>query len=302
MQARVTITLIFAVLVISTASTLIKLADAPALVIAAVRLGIAGLVLTPAALVLRRSQLTSLFVSDGKLALLSGALLSLHFFTWISSLQFTSVASSVILVATNPIFVGLGSVVLLKEKLKPLLVAGMAVSITGAILISLNDLSLGGGAFYGDLLAILGAITHSGYLLIGQRLRAKADNLTYITLVYGTAAVLLVGAALISGMSFAGYSSNTYWMMLLLAIGPQLIGHSSYNWALRYLTAAVIAVVILAEPIGASALAYFILGEQITLLEIFGGVLVLIGIALAIRSAQRPRLELNSNSDQNSKS
>lgn len=288
MQTRVYLVLFLAVGVISTASILIKLADAPALIIATYRLGITGLLVGPTAWTLRRRELRALSRRDGGLSLLSGFFLSLHFLTWISSLQYTSVASSVVLVATNPIFVGLGSVLFLRERLHPLLIWGIVLSVSGGALIGYGDFQIGGRALYGDLLALLGAITHSGYLLIGQRVRVKTDLLTYIAIVYGMAALMTLGVALLSGHPFVGYSTWTYLMMVLLALGPQILGHSSYNWALKYVSAAAVAVVILGEPIGASLLAYLVLSEGLTWLKLIGGALVLVGIYLAVR-AERER-------------
>jgi drug/metabolite transporter (DMT)-like permease len=286
-QTKVYLVLFAAVGVISSASILIKLADAPALIIAAYRLGIAGLLLTPFALSRKRGQLRALSGSDRLLSLLSGAFLSLHFLAWISSLQYTSVASSVVLVATNPIFVGLGSVWILKERLHPLLVGGILFSVAGGALIGSEDLRLGGMALYGDLLALLGAITHSGYLLVGQRVRRKTDTLTYIWLVYGMAALILLVAVLGTRAPLTRYSAWTVLMIVLLALGPQLIGHTSYSWALRYVSAATVAVVILGEPVGATLLAYWILGEGITWQKVLGGALVLVGISLAVRAEGR---------------
>ena len=286
-QTKVYLVLFAAVGVISSASILIKLADAPALIIAAYRLAIAGLLLTPFALSRKRGQLRALSGRDRLLSLLSGAFLSLHFLTWISSLQYTSVASSVVLVATNPIFVGLGAVWIFKERLHPLLVWGILLSVAGGALIGYEDIQLGGRALYGDLLALLGAITHSGYLLLGQRVRKKTDTLTYIWLVYGMAALLLLLAVLGTRAPLAGYSGQTVLMIVLLALGPQLIGHTSYNWALRYVSAAMVAVVILGEPVGATFLAYWILGEGISWRKVVGGALVLAGIYLAVRAEQR---------------
>ena len=286
---KVYLVLFGAVGVISTASILIKLADAPALIIAAYRLGIASAILLPVAAATRRVELQALSPKDFWLSLLSGDFLSAHFIAWIASLQYTSVASSVVLVATNPIFVGLGTVLFLRERLPLLLVLGIALSVLGGMAIGYDDLVLGGQALYGDLLALLGAIAHSGYLLIGQRVRRKTSALSYITLVYGTAAVLTLTAAVMTRAPFTGYSLQTYGMIVLLALGPQLLGHTSYNWALRYVSAAVVAVVILAEPVGATALAYVILGESITLQKLIGGLLVLAGIYLAVRAEGRPR-------------
>ncbi len=278
--------LLGAVILISFASILIKKAEAPALVIAAYRLGIASLILAPLAAVRRREELRRLAPRDWGLSFLSGAFLSLHFVAWIASLQYTSVASSVVLVATNPIFVGLGTVLFLKERLHPLLVAGILVSTLGGIVIGWEDFRLGGPALYGDLLALVGAVAHSGYLLIGRRVRQRTSALAYITLVYGTAALLTLGAALLVGVPWTGYTAQTYAMIVLLALGPQLLGHTAYNWALRYVTPAVVAVVILAEPVGATALAYALLGEPLTPTKALGGLLTLLGIYLAVRAGR----------------
>lgn len=286
-ETRVYPALFAAVGIISFASILIKLADAPALIIAAYRLGIAGLLLTPFALSRQRGRLRALSRRDLGLSLLSGAFLSLHFLAWISSLQYTSVASSVVLVATNPIFVGLGSVWILKERLPRLLVGGILLSVAGGALIGSEDLRLGQGALYGDLLALLGAIAHSGYLLVGQRVRRKTDTLTYIWLVYGMAALILLSALFATHVPLSGYSPRTVLMIVLLALGPQLLGHTSYNWALRYVSAAAVAVVILGEPVGATLLANWILGEGITGPKVLGGALVLAGIYSAVRAEGR---------------
>lgn len=284
MQPRVFAVLLFAVGVISAASILIKLAEAPALVIAAYRLGVTGLLIGPTAYALRREELRALGRHDWLLSLASGAFLSLHFIFWISSLQLTSVASSVVLVTTNPIFVGLGTFFVLGERLPRALVGGIGLAVLGGVLIGSGDLALGGSALAGDGLALLGALAHSGYLLIGQRVRAKTDLLSYIAIVYGMAAILTLIAAVLSGISFVGYPTLTYVWMLLLALGPQILGHSSYNWALRYVSAAAVAVVILGEPVGASLLAYVVLGESLTWWKVVGGVLVMSGIYLATRA------------------
>lgn len=284
---RVILALCASVAIISCASILIKLADAPVLIIAAYRLGIAALVLAPLTLAVRRERLRALSPRDWLVAAVAGSFLGLHFIAWIASLEYTSVASSVVLVTINPIFVGLGMVVLFRERLHPLLVWGIALSVTGGILIGYSDFQVEGQALFGDALALLGAVFHSAYLLLGQRLRQRLDLLPYITAVYGMAALLVLGAALAARQPFTGYAPATYLMMVLLALGPQLLGHTAYNWTLRYVSAAVVAVAILGEPVGASILALFILGEGLTLLQAAGGGLVLLGIYLALRTQRR---------------
>lgn len=287
MQPRVFAVLLLAVGVISAASIMIKLAEAPALVIAAYRLGVTGLLVGPTALALRRRELRALERRDWLMSLASGTFLSLHFILWISSLQFTSVASSVVFVTTNPIFVGLGTFFILGERLPRSLIGGIALAVMGGVMIGSGDLAIGGRALTGDLLALLGGVAHSGYLLIGQRVRVKTDALSYVAIVYGMAAVLTLVVAALSGLAFAGYPTMTYVWMALLALGPQILGHSAYNWALRYVSAAAVAVIILGEPVGASILAYVVLDEGLTWWKVVGGGLVLSGIYLATQAERR---------------
>ena len=185
--------LVFSVgaLSISFASIFIRLSEAPPLVIAAYRLSGAALVLLPFNLANGFRGITKLGRSDLLYCLTAGLALSLHFALWITSLSYTSVASSLVLVTTNPIFVGLFSYLFLKEKLKRGLVVGIIVSVAGGVVISLGDLS-SGNTLYGDLLALLGAMMMSAYLLVGRRVREKTDLVSYVTVVYGLAALILI--------------------------------------------------------------------------------------------------------------
>jgi drug/metabolite transporter (DMT)-like permease len=149
-----------------------------------------------------------------------------------------------------------------------------------------------GRAFFGDLLALCGAIAGAGYLLIGRKLRAHMSLVGYISLVYGMAAIVLIVIMLSAGESAFGYSPETYLWLILLAVIPQLIGHSSFNWALGYLSAAYVSITLLGEPIGSTILAYFILNEKPTFVKLIGGGLILAGIYIASRSetGQTPEL------------
>jgi drug/metabolite transporter (DMT)-like permease len=272
------------IVAVSFASIFIRLAEAPPLVIAASRLAIASLILAPAALIRARDELRALNRGDLGLALLSGLFLGLHFATWISSLEYTSVASSVVFVDTSPLFVGLASHLLLKERVSRQMSAGIAVAVLGGIIIGYGDFGLGARELFGDFLALAGAMAVSGYFLVGRKLRRKLSLLSYIFLVYATAAAFLVVLCLVTGHTFSGYSWQTYLMFLLLAVVPQIIGHSSFNWALKYLPATFVGVGTLGEPIGSTVLAYFILNEAPTLAKIGGGVLILAGIYLSSRA------------------
>jgi len=274
------------VVVVSCAAILIRLAEAPPLVIAAYRMGIASLVLSPLALPLRR-EWRRMRTRDIGLALLSGLFLALHFALWITSLDYTSVASSVVLVTTTPLFAGVGAHFLRQDRLTGRTVAGILISLAGGMVIGFGDLSLGWRPLLGDTLALLGAMAAASYFLIGRRLRPNLSILGYIGLVYPAAAVVLLLMVWGWGNSFTGYSGQTYLMLLLLALGPQLLGHSALNWALGYFPATLVAIAVLAEPVVATVLAIFVLGESPTAAEVGGGVLILVGIYVALRWSRR---------------
>jgi drug/metabolite transporter (DMT)-like permease len=269
------------VLAASTASIFIKLCDAPALIIATYRMVLASLILLPYALY-KKTGRTWGRKEIGWL-ILSGFFLSLHFTFWIGSLKYTSVASSVVLVTTYPIFVGIGSRLFLKERMGLFLIFGIILSILGSGLISYGDMAISREALMGDGLALLGAITVSGYFLVGRKMRKSQDLLSYIFPVYSTAGFLLVIFSLLSQKNFIGYSWTTYLFLFLLALIPQLIGHTTINWALKYLPASMVAITYLGEPVGSTILAYFILNEALTPWKIFGGILILAGILTALK-------------------
>ena len=313
-RARITLpfAIIFAILAVSTASIFIRFAqrEAPSLVIAALRLTFASLILAPIAITRHRDELRKLTRRDLLLGLLSGVFLAVHFATWISSLEYTSIASSVVLVSTGPLWVALLSPIFLKEPLTRPVLIGMLFALLGGTIIGLSDsceltlqLRLSGNslhsgtiscpplsefvqgkAFLGNFLALAGAWAVAGYLMIGRRLRSGMSLIPYIFVVYGIAAIVLLGIMFAAGQSPIGFSPMTYIWILLLALVPQLIGHSTYNWALRYLPAALVSITTLGEPIGSAVLAYFILSEAPTLLTIFGGILILAGIYISSRN------------------
>jgi drug/metabolite transporter (DMT)-like permease len=276
------------ILAVSSSAFLITFArqdGMPAVAIAALRLTLAALVLLPIALARSRDELRLLAPRDLALAMLSGVFLALHFAFWISSLDYTSVMSSIVFVSTNPLFVALASVLLLRESLRRGTLLGIVVAALGGAVVGLADLGhVGGESLQGDALALAGAVAVSGYLLIGRQLRGRLSLLPYIALVYSSAAVVLLAMAWAMGITLFGYSPAAYGLIVLLAAGPQLIGHSSYNWALKYLSATFITVTILAEPIGASLLAIPILGQVPDPIKFAGGALILIGIYFAARA------------------
>lgn len=268
---------------VSTAAVLIRLADAPALAVASYRLGIAAVLLLPLALAFDRTRLLALSAREKLLMGASALCLALHFAFWIASLSHTSVASSVVIVTANPILVAIAAHVLLRESLTRSTAMGIGLGLAGGGVIALGDWNLGDRRLYGDGLALLGATAVAGYYIIGRDLRRSMPVLAYVAPVYGLAAVVLLASAGATGAALGGFSGETYLYLALLALVPQLLGHSSLNWALGHLPATLVAVAVMAEPVGATLLAWAILDEAPPVTAVAGGALILVGVYLALR-------------------
>ena len=258
----------------------------PSLTIATLRLGLAALIITPIAL--WQSSRTLRTLSRGQILLTCGAgfFLALHFATWITSLEYTSVASSTALVTTNLLWVGIASFLLFGDRPSRLMLVGIVISLSGSGLIFWSDSRAsvsGSNPLLGNLLAIVGSWCFSAYLLIGRRLRASLPLPAYVWLAYGSAAILLVLACQSSGTPLSGYSDAAYLVALGMALGPQLLGHTSYNWSLKHVSPTFIAVVTLGEPVGSAVLAWVFFGEAFALWQGVGFVMLLVGIYLAAR-------------------
>ena len=304
------IVIVFGILAVSTGSIFVRYAQvyAPSIVIAAFRLGLATLFLAPLVLARHRSDLASIKGRDRWLAIGSGVFLALHFVTWITSLEYTTVVSSVVLVSTAPLWVALLSPITIKEPLTKVIIIGMGLAFVGVLVVGISDACsiesgilvcpslsefIRGSAFLGDLLALAGAWMAAGYLLIGRRLRSGIGLIPYIFVVYGIAAVVLVLLVFASGQSTVGYPPQAYIWLILLALVPQLMGHSSFNWALGYLSAAFVSITLLGEPIGSAVLAYILLDETPTLLKVIGAILILAGIYISSRGEAKPSEDLS---------
>jgi len=277
------------VLTVSSAAILIRLAQAGAhsLAVAAWRLVLAALILTPLAVVRARREIRALSKADWGRVLLSGLLLAIHFVCWITSLSMTSVAASVVLMTTHPIFAAVGSYLLLGEPMERGMMVALGVAVAGSGVIALGDVGQGTHRLLGDLLALLGGISAAGYFLIGRRVRTQLSLLGYVYPVYGTAALILLVVLLASGAPPLPESGEPWAWLGLMALGPQILGHSSLNWALRYLSATFVTLATLGEPIGSTLLAWWLLGELPTTAALVGGALILGGIVLASRAERR---------------
>jgi drug/metabolite transporter (DMT)-like permease len=275
--------LVVGVLAVSTASTFIRLAQAnvSSLALAAWRLTFASVLLAPFAIAAARVEWRKLRPTDWALLAASGAALAVHFYTWITSLAMTSVAASVVLVSTNPLFVALISHFLLGDRVRPRVFGGIVVAVLGSAIIGLGDVTVGPHRLLGDSLALVGAATVAIYMLIGRRQRARLSLLGYIFPVYGFAAVILMTFAIVTHAPLTGYPAQAWMWLLLVALIPQIIGHSSFNWALGHVPPTYVSLVVLAEPIGSTLLAWLVLGEPPTPATVLGGGIILGGIVLA---------------------
>ncbi|PKO79931.1 MAG: EamA family transporter [Betaproteobacteria bacterium HGW-Betaproteobacteria-13] len=278
---------------ISFGAVLARLAQAEgvsSLAVATWRLGLAAIIVTPIALIQSRRDLARLSGHQMLMALAAGFFLALHFATWISSLEYTSVASSTALVTTNPLWIGIASFVLFRERPGLMMVGGIALSLAGSLFIFWSDsqtAGVGSDPMLGNMLALAGSWCFSAYLLIGRRLRAGLGLSAYIWLAYGAAGLFLFAASSVGGVSLFAHSNMAWLVLLGMALGPQLLGHTSYNWSLRYVSATFIAVVTLGEPVGSAILAFIVFGEGFAPLQFVGFSLLLLGIYLAARGEQR---------------
>jgi drug/metabolite transporter (DMT)-like permease len=282
------IVLVIGVFAVSFASIFIRFAQeehAPSLVLAAARLWVATLVLTPVVMRRHRQELHAMRLGDLKWALVSGLVLGVHFASWITSLEYTAVMNSVVLVSTNPLWVALLASAFLGEKLNRWTALGLALALSGGVLVSLSG-DVGEpvtrhAPWLGNGLALVGAIMGAIYFVIGRKLRARLSAILYIWLVYGAAALILTGVVLVSGAQVAGLPAEAYLWMVLMGLIPQLVGHSSFNYALGFLPAAFVSLAALGEPIGSGILAVIFLNEWPVALQLVGSALILFGIGVA---------------------
>jgi drug/metabolite transporter (DMT)-like permease len=272
------------ILGVSTGAIFARLADAPALVTAAYRLGLASLILVPVAAWRARDELRNLSLRDYRLAMMSGFFLALHFATWISSLDYTAIANSVVLVNTIPLWVGLLTPLISKDRLMKSTIVSIIVSVIGGGIIGLGDFATGNQALRGDLLAVAGALSAAVYLLIGRNLRPRLSLLSYVAICYGSAAAFLWLAVWTLQLPVTGYSTSTIAAFWGMALVSQTIGHSSYNWALKWFSSSLVAVALLGEPIGSTIMAYLIFDEGLTWSKFIGGLFILSAIYMAASS------------------
>lgn len=276
-----TLMLFLGVIGASSASILIRLADAPPTVVAFYRLFYAALI----HLVISAPKLGAYRAFDSKALLktvLAGVALAIHFIFWFYSLEYTSVAASTVLVSLHPIFTGILAYLFMKEKLSSAQIICILFALCGTLLIAVGDYSEP-GTIMGDALALAGALAVAVYFLIGRQVRANINTMPYTSLVYSFAAVTVLIVLTISGEPIMGYGSTEHILFVALAIVPTLFGHTLFNWALRHVQTFNVSASILGEPVGATILAFFILNELPNTHQLVGGALILVGLAFLTR-------------------
>ena len=280
----------FSILAISTSAILVRWSAAPSVVVAFYRVLFTLAILAPVTVVRHRMEFRSLSIRDGLVAIVTGIALAIHFAAWFESLNWTSVAASVTLVQTQPVFVAIGGALLLDERVSVRTIAGITLAVAGAAVMSVSDL-LGGSAFagtaiYGNALAVVGAVMAACYVLAGRSLRQRIALLPYVTVVYGACTAVLLGIVLAGGEPLVGYPEREWVLFLAMAIGPGVLGHTVVNWALAHIESSVVSVSLLGEPVGATILALVFLAEVPGVLTVVGGAVVLVGIVITARSQQ----------------
>ncbi|KUK58387.1 MAG: Uncharacterized protein XD80_0868 [Synergistales bacterium 53_16] len=286
-RSNILFVLFLGIIGISTGSIFARYADANPIAISAYRSGIATAAMLPFVVARHRGEIAALERKTFLFVLLSGLFLALHFATWITSLFYTTIASSVVIVQTIPIWTALLSPFVTGDRVSRLSWCGIGVSFAGMLTITTGDFAIGGRALLGDFLALTGAWFATLYFLTGRIVRPRMSLPAYTCICYGAAAFILFAACLVFGIPLSGFSTRTWTAFVGMGLVSQILGHSSYNWALKHVSAGLVAVALLGEPLGATLLAWLLFGETLTVTKIIGGVAILTGIIMAAKGEGR---------------
>lgn len=288
LPANLVLVLIAGVFAIASSSIFIRYAQAEgvsSIVIGGARLVISTLLVTPLVLGRYLPDLRRLQRQDVGRALAAGFFLAVHFAAWISSLEYTSVLVSTVIVTTSPIWVVALELIFFGTRPNRLVLTGLVIAIAAGILIALasntQPNSQNSNPLLGMLLAVIGAVAVACYLVLGRSVRAKLPLIPYIWMVYGAGGIFMCTAILVARLPVAGFSTEAYLWLICCAVFPQLIGHSSLNYAVAYLPATFVSMITQLEPAGSAILAFLLFQELPLPLQLVGSVLVLMGVMLA---------------------
>jgi len=298
------IVLFIGVISISAAAIFIRLAqkEVNSFVIAAARMMFSTIPLIPVVMYRHLPEIRKITKKNLLLSILAGLFLAIHFASWITSLEYTTIASSVVIVCTTPIWVTLFGAIFFHEKVDKVILIGVFLTLLGGIIIALSEscsssilrpvcnfemTQIAGNRMLGNILALLGALTAAGYLMIGKSVRKQVSLIPYIFIVYATSAFILCLLIIITRSEIHQYLPLTYLWLILLAVFPQLIGHSLFNWSLKYISATYVAIATMGEPVGSTILAIIIFREIPTPLKVVGAIIILAGIYIVSRESTK---------------
>ncbi|CAI6075611.1 hypothetical protein PAECIP112173_02383 [Paenibacillus sp. JJ-100] len=278
------------IIAISFSSIFVRWSDADVAVIAMYRLFLTNLLMLPFVWP-HTHEMMRLNFRQWVLLLASGIMLALHFLLWMGSLRLTSVASSTVILALEPILILAGSVWLFKAKINRMMLIGMGIALFGSIIIGAGDFQVAGTALQGDILSLFGTMAVAVHMLLGQFLRAGLSAFSYNFWVFLVAACTFAVYNLAMGHPFGGYAASEWGIFLLLAIVPTIFGHYLFNWLLQYMNATTVSMGVLGEPVFSSLLAWVLLGESLSTLQMSAGVVILFGVWVFIRYGKtKPQL------------
>lgn len=274
--------IIIGVISVAMSAIFVKMTTADSGVTAFYRMLFSILIMSPLFFLKYTHELKKLSKRDWGFTSVAGFFLAFHFILWFESLNYTSVASSTVLVTLQPLFAFAGTYFFFKERLSLKTIISALIAISGSVLIAYGDFRISGAALFGDILALIACALITAYLLFGQDVRKRLSLMTYTFVVYSVSTITLFFYIIIKGESFGPYPAQEWMWFLLLALIPNLFGHTLFNWALKWVSTNVISIAILFEPVGAAILAYIILGELLSSSQIVGGTIVLMGILFFI--------------------
>ncbi|MEH7125116.1 DMT family transporter [Bacillus sp. JJ1773] len=274
------VALAIGILSVSTSAILVKVSSAPSGVIAFYRLLFTVLFMLPIFLIKYVPELRLITRRDWLFSIIAGVFLAFHFILWFESLNYTSVASSTVLVTLQPLFAFVGTYFFFKEKFSLKAIISSVIAVLGSVVISWGDFKISGSALFGDILALIACALITANLLFGQDVRKRLSLVTYTFIVYSISTITLFFYVIIKQEPLLPYPTSDWVYFILLALFPTLMGHTIFNWSLKWLSTSTISMAILFEPVGAALLAYYLLQESVSWSQIIGGCIIIIGVSL----------------------
>ncbi|WP_313805195.1 DMT family transporter [Cytobacillus sp.] len=279
------------VISVSTSAILVKVSTAPSGVIAFYRMFFSVLFMLPVFLIKYVPELRLITRRDWIFSIVAGVFLAFHFILWFESLNYTSVASSTVLVTLQPLFAFIGTYFFFKEKFSWKAILSGLVAVIGSVIISWGDFKISGSALFGDFLALIACALVTAYLMFGQSVRKRLSLVTYTFVVYSISAITLLIYVVIRQEPLVPYATSDWVYFILLALVPNLLGHTLFNWSLKWLSTSTISMAILFEPVGAAILAYYLLQENVVWTQALGGAIVIGGVSLFLIDERRVRMK-----------